>query len=184
MTEKAKCKNCTNEMIEEMAKVMCGNDCEECAKETAQWRGCSLKKAKAEECLIKKEAKLLYNANYRKIPKGSLVLDRQEHQKYCAYKIIEPQIKGCLDRERELEKQVAELEEQRDRQAYITEHLKDCIESNQVVEKITRKETAKEILQSLLDFVNCEKINQGHSFEKIKEALIKVAKAYEVEVEE
>ena len=46
-----------------------------------------------------------------KIPKGSVVLDRQEHQKYCAYKIIEPQIKGCLDRERELEKQVAELED-------------------------------------------------------------------------
>lgn len=52
------------------------------------------------------------------------------------------------------------------------------------LEERTRKETAKEILQSLLDFVNCEKINQGHSFEKIKETLIKVAKTYEVEVEE
>lgn len=50
--------------------------------------------------------------------------------------------------------------------------------------KAWQKETAKEILQSLLDFVNCEKINQGHSFEKIKETLIKVAKTYEVEVEE
>lgn len=32
-----------------------------------------------------------------------------EYQKYCAYKIIEPQIKGCLDRERELKKRVDEL---------------------------------------------------------------------------
>ena len=70
------------EMIEEMAKVMCGNDCEECAKETAQWRGCSLKKAKAEECLIKKEAKLLYNAGYRKIPEGSVVLSKEEYELY------------------------------------------------------------------------------------------------------
>lgn len=29
-----------------------------------------------------------------------------EYQNYCAYKIIEPQIKGCLDRERELEKEL------------------------------------------------------------------------------
>ena len=56
--------------------------------------------------------KILFEA---KIPDGSVILDRQEYQKYCAYKIIEPQIKGCLDRERELEKQVAELEEQRDK---------------------------------------------------------------------
>ena len=59
----------------------------------------------------RESAENLYTAGYRKIPEGSVVLDRQEHQKYCAYKIIEPQIKGCLDRERELEKQVAELED-------------------------------------------------------------------------
>ena len=40
------------------------------------------------------------------------LLTEKEWQDYCAYKTIEPQIKGCLDRERELEKKLAELEEQ------------------------------------------------------------------------
>ena len=35
-----------------------------------------------------------------------MVLTREEQQKYAAYKIIEPQIRGCLDRERELEKRL------------------------------------------------------------------------------
>lgn len=38
------------------------------------------------------------------------VLTETEYQKYCAYKIIEPQIKGCLDREKELEKRLAKAE--------------------------------------------------------------------------
>lgn len=38
------------------------------------------------------------------------LLDEREWQDYCAYKHIEPQIKGCLDREREYEKQLAEKE--------------------------------------------------------------------------
>lgn len=48
----------------------------------------------------------LYDVGYRKIPEGAVVLTRKEYQKYCAYKIIEPQIKGCMDRERKLEKQL------------------------------------------------------------------------------
>lgn len=36
------------------------------------------------------------------------LLDEQEFQHYCAYKHIEPEIKGCLDREREYKKQLAE----------------------------------------------------------------------------
>lgn len=90
-----------------------------------------------------KEATALYNAGYRKIPKGSVVLNRHEHQKYCAYKIIEPQIKGCLDRERELERKLKELEEQRDRQAHIAEEL---IQEKHKWTEQARKETAKEIL--------------------------------------
>ena len=35
------------------------------------------------------------------------LLDEKEWQDYCAYKIIEPQIKGCLDREREYKQQLA-----------------------------------------------------------------------------
>lgn len=109
------------EMIEEMAKVMCGNDCEECAKETAQWRGCSLKKAKAEECLIKKEAKLLYNAGYRKIPKGSVVLSKE---KYEGKEIVVEMSGG-----HKLRLTVGKFGEM-----------------SRVLEESTRKETAKEIL--------------------------------------
>ena len=47
-----------------------------------------------------------YNAGYRKIPDGAVVLTREEHQKYLAFKIIEPQVRGCLDREKKLEKRL------------------------------------------------------------------------------
>ena len=56
--------------------------------------------------LYNETARALYNAGYRKIPEGAVVLTREEEQKYLAYKIIEPQIRGCLDRERELEKRL------------------------------------------------------------------------------
>ena len=42
----------------------------------------------------------------KEIPEGAVVLTREEHQKYLAFKIIEPQIIGCLDRERILERTV------------------------------------------------------------------------------
>ena len=40
------------------------------------------------------------------------LLDEKEWQDYCAYKHIEPQIKGCLDREKELEQQLANRDEE------------------------------------------------------------------------
>ena len=40
------------------------------------------------------------------------LIDEKEWQDYCAFKHIEPQIKGCLDREREYEKQLAEKEKE------------------------------------------------------------------------
>lgn len=122
-------------------------------------------------------ARDLYSAGYRKIPEGSVVLDRQEHQKYCAYKIIEPQIKGCLDRERELEKQVAELEEQRDRQAYIAEDL--------IQEKHRWTEQArKEIFNELFKKHNVFNDNDVIIAWQVKEALKDTAKKYGVKVEE
>ena len=51
-------------------------------------------------------ANYLIDLGYCKITKNSVVLTRGEYQKYLAYKIIEPQIRGCLDRERELEKRL------------------------------------------------------------------------------
>ena len=40
------------------------------------------------------------------------LLDEKEFQNYCAYKWIEPEIKGCLDREREYKQQLVEKDEQ------------------------------------------------------------------------
>ena len=37
-------------------------------------------------------------------------LDENEWKRYCAFKHIEPEIRGCLDREREYVKQIAVLE--------------------------------------------------------------------------
>lgn len=41
-----------------------------------------------------------------KLPEGSMVLDHHEAQKYYTYKIIEPLIEFCLDREKALEEQL------------------------------------------------------------------------------
>lgn len=57
-------------------------------------------------------AKYLIEKGWAKIPEGAVVLTREEYQKYLAFKIIEPQIRGCLDREEKLEKQVRELDKE------------------------------------------------------------------------
>lgn len=56
--------------------------------------------------------KYCYHHWQPELPKGSVVLYHDEAQKYYAYKIIEPQIKGCLDRELALEKQLKEARKQ------------------------------------------------------------------------
>ena len=73
-------------------------------------------------------------------------MSESEFQKYCAYKIIEPQIRGCLDRERELQKQVDELKKSQVTHIHIDDQSKkECeYELQQAV-----KDTAKEILQEL-----------------------------------
>ena len=74
---------------------------------------------RCEECAIKQreeydnkdkkisdlEAKLAENEKKH-------LLDETEWQDYCAFKHIEPQIKGCLDREKELKQQLAEKEKE------------------------------------------------------------------------
>lgn len=72
-----------------------------------------------------------------KIPEGSVVLYHDEAQKYYAYKIIEPQIKGCLDRERALEKQLKEAHKQAVKEVLgkIKEEINQAIKSNYKVIK-------------------------------------------------
>ena len=77
MEEKVKCKNCTFEMIEEMAKVIrdtdemdCGfsENCDECLY-------CG-----HDYCDSITQASIFYDEGYRKIPEGSVVLTREEYE--------------------------------------------------------------------------------------------------------
>lgn len=98
--------------IEEMAKIMCGNDCEECAKESAEFYKQTLEEARNNKCLLKNCAKTLYNAGYRKLPEDSVVLSREEYidlsrnyvgeqvaqaRKETAEKILQPLYDACKE---------------------------------------------------------------------------------------
>lgn len=52
------------------------------------------------------------------------LLSEVEYQQYCAYKLIEPQIKGCMDREKEYQRQ---LEEKDKEIAWYDKSIKDQI---------------------------------------------------------
>ena len=66
--------------IEEMAKIMCGNDCEECAKESAEFYKQTIEEARNNKCLLKNCAKTLYEQGYRKLPEDSVVLSKEEYE--------------------------------------------------------------------------------------------------------
>jgi len=67
-------------------------------------------------------------------------LSEREWQNYCAYKIIEPQIKGCLDREREYQQQLKEKDEEIERLKNIISisNEKLLLNTKQVCEKIRK----------------------------------------------
>lgn len=74
--------------IEEMAKIMCGNDCEECAKESANFYGQTVEEARNNKCLLKNCAKTLYNAGYRKIDKDSVLIPEKITEETSAETLI------------------------------------------------------------------------------------------------
>ena len=83
-------------------------------------------------------------------------MSESEFQKYCAYKIIEPQIRGCLDRERELQKQVDELKQELGKayeieRANIQAEIAEAGTSCHWCKQQAVKDTAEEILQGLID---------------------------------
>ena len=77
------------QQIEEMAKIMCGNDCEECAKESAEFYNQTLEEARNNKCLLKNCAKTLYEQGYRKLPDGATVLLVGENNRALDEKTIE-----------------------------------------------------------------------------------------------
>lgn len=87
------------------------------------------------------------------------LLDEKEFQHYCAYKHIEPEIKGCLDREREYEKQLIEKDKE-------IERLKQQLEEKQK----TINEINKEFVQAVHDWeALCKKKDKEIS--RLKERL-------------
>ena len=93
----------------------------------------------------------------------------------CLWNNIKGSIEQCLwlqEKRIRLESQVTELEEQRDRQAYIAE---DLIQEKHRWTEQARKETAKEILQTIYDG-----LTKYYTTDHIKE----IAKQFGVEVEE
>lgn len=70
--EKAKCKNCTDEMIEEMARKICPN--------SKEWTCKACNWGSKPNCDAYKNAEKLINEGYRKIPEGSVVLSKEEYE--------------------------------------------------------------------------------------------------------
>lgn len=63
-------------------------------------------------------------------------LNEEEFQNYCSFKHIEPEIRGCLDREKEYQKQLIRSEDQNKR---VLEKLDLIIKANQDLEKENRE---------------------------------------------
>lgn len=184
MTEKAKCKNCTKEeMIEEMAKDIPFLTLDrEVFVSATEKRKVSWTLSKEDNKAIAEE---LIKQSYCKIKKGSVVLTNAEwarlrnleinyddaYEHYLEYEIENQQLK----------KQVKELEEQRDRQAYTAEEL---IQEKHRWTAQARKEAVKEFFTELFKQYSVFNDNDVIIAWQVKEALKELAKKHGVEVEE
>jgi hypothetical protein len=136
------------------------------------------------------------------------LLDEKEWQDYCAFKHIEPQIKGCLDREIKYEKQIAEKDEKVNKQwlqiQADTEHIQRL--QQQIAEKevdllaldtenysfkqridnlreqLTEKDKENELMAKTLRMTKCieKEINQA-KIDYAVEQLEKVRKKFDCE---
>lgn len=120
-------------------------------------------------------AEALYDAGYRRNPKNAVVLTREEHQKYLAFKLIEPQVRGCLDREQELEKQVHELDKELNLAKSVLSY-----DDERPLKKFAehlRKETAEEFIKDLDYFIGHMKPSEY----SLMEAILAInAEAYKI----
>ena len=91
---------------EKIVKIITDNS--ECFPDIKKCAECKYKNAEEDDrpfCTTYKIADALIAAGMK-----FDAISEREYQGYCAYKIIEPQIKGCFDRERALKGQLAEAE--------------------------------------------------------------------------
>lgn len=98
-------------------------------------------------------------------------LNEKEYQDYCAYKHIEQQIKGCLDRERELEKKLLEKEQEikplREQNERVLKKLKLIVDDNQDLRK--QLDESKEQLEN---YKLCKCVNCTNEYEFMLEELV------------
>lgn len=198
------------EVIEQMAKIMCGHDCEECAKETADWRGVSLEKAKAEQCLIKKQAELLYNAGCRIILEDSVVLTNDEwarlrnleinyNDAYEAYRKYAIQNKGLREENGQLRLENNDLEGENEKLKNYNDKLSQGIyfgNGEQFCNRLeqARKETAEKIFAKIdKELCECTIVHnggdygwnlQGYERNDLTERLTKIAEQFGTSIEE
>ena len=95
------------------------------------------------------------------IPEKAVLLTRKDAQKYFAYKIIEPQIKGCLDRERKLVQELKQVKEQAVKE--FADKLRKNLYSfkcDTIIYDSELSNLAKEIYIKQLDFINERIINK------------------------
>ena len=145
MNEIAKCKNCTDEMIEEMAKDIehccnwydkedrfVGNKCSDCEYWCDTNNLC---------CSFgNKEATYLYELGYRKIPEGSVVLTSEQ---YSNYLILQTNHEFIRERAKELQadnerlyKNLGKLKEsvRKETAKEFASKVKECKEIKELVE--------------------------------------------------
>ena len=115
-------------------------------------------------------AQELYEQGYRKIPENAVVLTREEYDDLLIGRDYDY---GYHDGEKNMEAYYEKIRLPEERK----QMLKDCIESNKVVEEQARKKMAKEIYQRLIELSE----NPCNSREEIYKA---VFEPLGVEVEE
>ena len=129
----------------------------------------------------------IYNAGYRKLPKDSVVLSREEYEKLKKYE-YKVQCGVCFTQKEWFDfinedsiRRTSLLIESK-KQGYEQAHkemLKDCIESNKVAEQIGYEKGSKETAEKFLQFVY-DRVIDKHLIRKFEE----FAKQFGVEIKE
>ena len=160
MNDKAKCKNCTNEIIEEMARVICPN--------SKEWTCKACNWGSKPNCAEDKNAEKLYNAGDRKSPEDWVVWTKEEYEG----------LQNKLERYSEEREFVGKcLTDATLRCVELTNDFNDMLDS---IYDLARKKTAKEIL-SMIDKIPTNEVNELNHLRLLK---INIAKQFGVEVEE
>ena len=136
------------QMIEEMAKVLRQHICEDKPCDKCNYHGKT--KILPRYCEAYIHSKTLYNAGYRKIPEGVVVLTREEYDEFLRQGAILDFLKDC---HKEIRKETAEE---------FAERLKEELENRSAIDgyDLEDLEFDGEIIQECIDKI-CKEIVEG-----------------------